>query len=303
MSNRIVCLVPIESSQEDYEKRSCIIQTARAVVYDLNQRYSLRCRLGIGSITSIDKLSDSYRDAANALLNIVGNVAHCKDLPLSCAYDEGYPMELEKRLFETVKHGKQIEAKEVANLYFDFMEKNYKECVMEVKQKVLELVLLAEYLTYESSGRISYCRERKDYLSCLLSLTSLGQIRSWFITKIEEATVNIISKKIGCTNIAIEKAREYIHKNYKKDISLDSVSREIDMSSYYFSKLFKNVTGENFIEYVTRIRVETAKKLLTESKCSVKEICIETGYSDPNYFCRIFKKYVGTTPTEFRLKI
>ena len=86
----------------------------------------------------------------------------------------------------------------------------------------------------------------------------------------------------------------------KKDLSLESMSREIHMSPYYFSKLFKEVTGTNFVEYVTSIRIRRAKELLREGKSSVKQICQEIGYGDPNYFSRIFKKWTGQTPTEFK---
>ena len=72
------------------------------------------------------------------------------------------------------------------------------------------------------------------------------------------------------------------------------------MSSYYFSKLFKEVSGYNFIEYVTNMRIELAKELLMDGSLSMKEICVDVGYGDPNYFSRIFKKCVGVTPTEFR---
>ena len=98
----------------------------------------------------------------------------------------------------------------------------------------------------------------------------------------------------------IEKAKAYINENYHRDISLEEVSRSVDISSYYFSKLFKEETGENFIEYLTAIRIEKAKELLHHREISIKNISIETGYSDPNYFSRIFKKQVGITPTEYR---
>ena len=92
----------------------------------------------------------------------------------------------------------------------------------------------------------------------------------------------------------------YIFSNYKNDISLDDVSREVDISPYYFSKIFKKETGENFIEYLTNIRIEKAKELLENTDMSMKEICIEVGYSNPNYFSRSFKKNVGVTPTEYK---
>ena len=88
--------------------------------------------------------------------------------------------------------------------------------------------------------------------------------------------------------------------HYNKDISLDDVSREVNISPYYFSKLFKDETGVNFIEYVTSIRMERAKELLGNSDKSMKEICVDIGYGDANYFSRTFKKNVGVTPTEYK---
>ena len=95
---------------------------------------------------------------------------------------------------------------------------------------------------------------------------------------------------------------DYIRDNYSKDITLDDVSRVANISPYYFSKLFKEATGENFIEYLTNVRIEKAKELLEKAELSMKEICAMCGYSDPNYFSRTFKKNVGLTPTEYKEK-
>ena len=101
----------------------------------------------------------------------------------------------------------------------------------------------------------------------------------------------------------IDRAKEYIEENFRRDISLDDVSREVDISPYYFSKLFKQETGRNFIEHLTEIRLKNARDLLQNSQLSIKEICVQSGYSDPNYFSRIFKKYEGVTPSEFRERL
>ena len=98
----------------------------------------------------------------------------------------------------------------------------------------------------------------------------------------------------------VEMAKEYIDGHYSKDISLDDVSRIVNISPYYFSKIFKEETGVNFIEYLTQIRMDRAKELLTDSSYSMKEICAKIGYADPNYFSRTFKKNVGVTPTEYK---
>lgn len=99
----------------------------------------------------------------------------------------------------------------------------------------------------------------------------------------------------------LERAKAYIMSHYSnKNISLDEVSREINISPYYFSKLFKERTGENFIDYVTNIRIQKAKELLKGTDLSMKEICEKIGYSDPNYFSRSFKRRTGLSPTEYK---
>ena len=98
----------------------------------------------------------------------------------------------------------------------------------------------------------------------------------------------------------VKRARQYIDQNFTADISLDDVSRQINISPFYFSKVFKDETGETFVEYLTGLRIKKAKQLLKEREYSIKQICMESGYRNPNYFSRIFKKNVGVTPSEYR---
>ena len=108
------------------------------------------------------------------------------------------------------------------------------------------------------------------------------------------------TKKDEHENRLVRRAQEYIQENYRRDLSLDELSKELDISPYYFSKLFKEETGSNFVEYLTNLRMSRAQELLKDERCSMKEICLEVGYSDPNYFSRIFKKNFSVTPTEYR---
>jgi len=78
------------------------------------------------------------------------------------------------------------------------------------------------------------------------------------------------------------------------------VAREVSISPYYFSKLFKEEVGQNFIEYLTALRIEAAKKALLDTSISIREAGSLSGYADPNYFSRIFKKQTGMTPREYR---
>jgi two-component system response regulator YesN len=165
---------------------------------------------------------------------------------------------------------------------------------------VLEFVLWSEHIVYESGGMTYEFLSRQDYLPTLLKINDMEGIRNWFIEKIKLSCLKMASKKKERSTSVIEKAKAYIISNFNKQISLDDVSREVNISPYYFSKIFKEETGENFIDYLTNIRIDKAKELLANSDLSMKEICGKVGYSDPNYFSRSFKKNVGVTPTDFK---
>lgn len=107
----------------------------------------------------------------------------------------------------------------------------------------------------------------------------------------------------GKSNRIISEAKAYIESNFHRDITLEEVSRTINISPYYFSRMFKEETNVTFIEYVTEERIKRAKQLLEDRQLSIKEVCLESGYGDPNYFSRIFKKAEGVTPTEYRERL
>ena len=142
---------------------------------------------------------------------------------------------------------------------------------------------------------------RESYLEAVRALAGSGDT----VVHAEDVPQHSGSVAAGAgkrDGTVMEKAREYICKNYRRDLSLEEVARMVNTSPYYFSRIFKEETGKNFVEYLTGVRMERAKELLKEGRCSIKEICCMTGYSEPNYFSRTFKKNVGITPTEYSRK-
>ena len=208
-------------------------------------------------------------------------------------------MKLEKKLFAEVEDGDIDNASASASAFFDWMVESGSD-LMNMRLKVLEFVLWSEHIAYEKGGMIYQLNSRAEYLPQVMQMAEPAAMKTWFLEKVKEACRNVLNKREEKTGSIIETAKNYINNNYHKDISLDDVSREVNISPYYFSKLFKETTGENFIEYLTNLRMDKAKELLQTTECSMKEICVKTGYSDPNYFSRSFKKNVGVTPTEYK---
>lgn len=303
MANRIIIYVPYEKDAIEYNERIEIIEKTRTMIRKLKQYIDVRFRAGIGSVVKLEDCIRSYQEGQRALRKSDGTVAHVDDLPITVSYEANYPIDQERRLFEMTEKGNENEALIAANRFFGWMVENYSDHIYDIKLKALEFVLRVEHLAIREGGMEYHFLSRQDYLPSLLALNSLDEIQQWFVSKISAACRDVVQSKEKQSSSSVERAKAYIAERYNKDISLDDVSKEVDISPYYFSKLFKEETGENFIEYLTAVRINRAKQLIAGSDMSMKEICTEVGYSDPNYFSRIFKKNVGVTPTEYKEKV
>jgi two-component system response regulator YesN len=98
----------------------------------------------------------------------------------------------------------------------------------------------------------------------------------------------------------IELVKEYIQKHYREDITLSRVADEVYVNPNYLSEIFKAQTGESFVDYFTRVRIEKAKELIKDIRVKTYEVGELVGYEDPAYFSKVFKKVVGVSPTEYR---
>ena len=96
--------------------------------------------------------------------------------------------------------------------------------------------------------------------------------------------------------------KDYIDRNYKKDISAKDVAGILGYSDVYFSKVFKQLFDDNFINYLTKIRIDRAKVLLKDISFNIKEVGKSVGYADSNYFTKVFKRSIGISPSEYRSK-
>lgn len=116
----------------------------------------------------------------------------------------------------------------------------------------------------------------------------------WLLTLLSRSDDQQLGKGI------IREIQLYIRQNYNQDISLNSLSEQFYLHSNYLSRLFKEKTGKNFIDYLIEVRMEKAKELLQSTDHKIIEICAMTGYDNPRYFSKLFKLYTGMTPREYR---
>jgi len=130
--------------------------------------------------------------------------------------------------------------------------------------------------------------------------TDIDEILQWLIRQIEKILVKINLSKSSSSNKSIQKVIEHINIHYSDDLSLDYISSMANMSPAYFCEVFKKVTGKTYLDYLTEIRVEKAKSLLRVPNAKISDVAIKVGYDDSNYFSRVFKKYTGMSPAQYR---
>lgn len=300
MGNRIVLFTPFEREKTRYEERVEIITRTRNMIHRLEASIDIRFRGGIGTVKPVEEARDSYKEALRALRESDSHVIHIMDIPAAADYDGDYPLKLENQYFQRGAKADREGAVCCANEFFDWMLEHGGNVRANIEVKVLELVMRLELKAFEA-GSVRYgFRYRENYLSEIQGAPDTGALRHWFVGKTREICENISTSREREYENVVCRVKTYINENYAQDISLDDVSRLVDISPYYFSKLFKQEVGENFIEYLTRTRISHAKVLLDDPRYSIKEVCMMCGYSDPNYFSRIFKKYEGMTPSEYR---
>jgi Response regulator containing CheY-like receiver domain and AraC-type DNA-binding domain len=100
--------------------------------------------------------------------------------------------------------------------------------------------------------------------------------------------------------VDIWKARKFIHEHSDEELSLTQMAKTVNISGNHLSEKFKQVTGINFVEYVARTRFEKARTLLHDVDLRISEIAFAAGFQSLSQFNRVFRKFSGKSPTEYR---
>ncbi|MED4224915.1 AraC family transcriptional regulator [Neobacillus cucumis] len=115
----------------------------------------------------------------------------------------------------------------------------------------------------------------------------------WLTEQVEETYIHDVSP-------IIKKAIRYMKENHQKVVSLEDIAHYCHLSRYHFSHLFKNEVGTSVMDFFNKLRIDKSLFYLEKTDFSVQEIAIQVGFQDSNYFSRLFKKYLNSSPTEYR---
>ena len=204
----------------------------------------------------------------------------------------------------------KYEKESLYNAVYNFIEKTAGELLfvpLNHKEDKIYIVILKEK-TFVSEYQFSDIAESiKNIMGIKVSFETVKQFKSIedFIDYKDKKqlleTFELERKESGtASETVVMEAKKYINHAYFNEISLNDVADYVGLSAAYFSRIFKSETGEKFVDYLVKIRMEKAKKLFEMSKYKTYEISEIVGYKKSKYFGKLFKNYTGYTPTEYR---
>jgi two-component system response regulator YesN len=230
----------------------------------------------------------------------LGSVSDFADFQIEDVLSSGYPIHLEESLIIAMRSCNKEEAIQ-----------NLKQFIEQITNSRITFRLFHRFYLQLSAAVVRVLYEYKIYDVVMKESPQLFDLieKKTSVDNLYEGMKQIISVAIEAVEWTksqknqrtIDRSLEYIHNRYMNDISLDNVAEAAQMSSGYFSTLFKQEKGITFIEYLTRLRVDKAKSLMADDQLRLYEISEMVGYQDVKYFSRVFKRMLGITPAEYRV--
>jgi len=296
-----------EMSDNEDETAYTITQ---ALKYEIERKTKCSVMIGIGpKAQRIGEVARSFSTARRIVSYGISHglslISDDKLLPNDdTAFDPLPLLNVNDEIFQTrLKYASKKDIDLIIQEYTKALDNNFGDNQMLIFYVFGEVIVAASKIVESLGGDI---REIAPFSLKQEDIKHISGSKDNFFKNIKNLLSAVIEYRDANTRgryqSVIMKAREFIERNFNTvDISLYSTAVYAGISPNYLSTVFAQETGENFIEYLTRIRIEKAKQLLKETDMKSIDIAYETGFNDPHYFSSIFKKNTGLSPREFRL--
>lgn len=210
-----------------------------------------------------------------------------------------YPLGLERELLQAVRLGKQAEAERVLEQFMSEITRTG-STEFQVQQMMLQLLGSIQHMMLQTGVTPYKLFGGYNMYEQLSGIREPVQMKQWMMNEVLIPYIQEVEvRSQEPLKLVVERTMLYIDTHYRSDISLENCADEEQMTPYALSKAFKQVSGINFIDYLTRVRMDAAKQLLRETTMKINDVAAAVGYQH-SYFNRIFKKQEGVTPSQYR---
>lgn len=239
----------------------------------------------------IARIGDSYVREDS----LAGDHNFWTNLQLENRLIEGLEREDMQRTTATIQEiAKTVQAHFIRDIHGEF--KSGKDVLLS---HIIKLALL--YVDHHLSN---YMDVEYDlglrYIALVQNAEDPSQLQTYMDEFNQEFIDKVFRKEKIVHSAVINKVIDYINHNYMNKITLENTAEFAYLSSSYLSKIFKEEVGCNFNTYLNKLRIEKAKKLLTDDNINIVEVSNLVGYEDQSYFSKVFRRITGTTPKKYK---
>ncbi len=298
-----VSLVNVENSSYD------IISMCKQIQHRISNNLNLSISFGVGNTSAdIFNIFKSYNEAFNAVRNRIymgkNVVIHINDVAEENSFAGIMGLkscsEEEKKLLACLKLIDFEKMNDILDQLFErliFMKADYNV----IKNISLFLLFTAFKGLKEMGVSIEDRLEVQfDPFLEIENYETVQDIKKWMKSVLEKLMCIVESEKNKKYKLIVKNGIKYMMRYYNQPLSLTIVAKEVYVTPNYFSRVFREETGENFIEWLNKYRVEKAKEFLTDISMKTYEVAEKVGFNDYKHFSYNFKKYVGYSPTEYK---
>lgn len=227
-----------------------------------------------------------FESLKNSLINMKNLLTEQKNSNINSFFDNIM------HLYAEIVSTNSVEAKETLHsLLDDNTHKN--ERLGQYAFNIFEIII--DKLYANLNIRIS---TETDDLKDFPNITDNLKVYDFSEKMLDSIIKQLSARNKKTDNIVIDKLIQFINNNFSKNISLQDAAESVFFNPAYCSRFFKEQTGENFSNYLLKVRMEHAVKLLKKNK-KINDISKKCGYQSPGYFTRVFKDYYNCTPSEY----
>lgn len=305
-----VCVIISFETFDTVRNPAIVLSYAETIRMKSQESFGIPVTIGVGRLKrNAEDIKNSFGEASSALeyeiLTGSGAIIPIEDIE---GYDE---RGLYSLLFVINGIAQSLRTVGESNEYKDAVHGLYERFKAEklspqlIVQMSVQLIMQSIYVVVDLGIPIQKLlgEQYSNIYDILVDFPTLEELRDYVVNIIECFVENIRLKR-NTKNInekTIQRVLDFINEHYSdRRLSLNMLSAEFHFSAPYLSKLFKQATETNFLDYLINLRVKQAQDMLVNTNLSINEIAERVGYPTYHSFMQIFKKYTGTTPSEYR---
>lgn len=284
-----------------------LLDLCQNIIDSINRFLKIDISVGIGNpITNILELYHTYYEACSAIeykfFTGKNSILQISDFKTERAGWE-FPLvyEEQSKLFNFMKMGQQEEVTHKLNSIFEAVCSNRNTPVGYVQNICIELINQASKTLFELGQNLDLIiADFPSMFNEVYSKRNVTDLQRMMFEFFNTLTDFFAQKHNQKNSHMIKKIKDIIAKGYMENLTVARLSEEVYLSPNYISLIFKQETGENITEYITKIRMEAAKELLKDFDLKILEVAEMVGYENATYFSTVFKKFVGMHPQKYR---